>query len=319
MRRSGACQLLLAGCVILAAIWGSACQRVVATPRRTSLRIIVAPGFSPIATALAHALKAARPGVNVELIERVHAEQDVREVQAGAADVVFAFADMAYLAFVGQLDHASTRFDRLRGIAVLQRDAVHLLVGRDSGIQNVTGLRGHRVSVQLPGSGSALTTRIVLKTLDVGVTPIRHLASLSDQISNLVEGTFDAMFIVGRYPSVFVNDAVKGGARLLSISGSAVDRLREEHPFFHRLAIPEGIYAGVPELSTIGIDRVLICRNDLDEDSVYQVTKAFFEVLPAVSSGDVHLQRMNVEQAPATPIPLHEGALRYYREQEWAR
>jgi TRAP-type uncharacterized transport system substrate-binding protein len=67
---------------------------------------------------------------------------------------------------------------------------------------------------------------------------------------------------------------------------------------------------------TIGIERLLLCREGLDRDVAYQVTRAFFELLPDLSSADQQLRQMNVEAASATAVPLHQGAARYYREQE---
>jgi TRAP-type uncharacterized transport system substrate-binding protein len=67
---------------------------------------------------------------------------------------------------------------------------------------------------------------------------------------------------------------------------------------------------------TVGIDRLLLCREGLDREVAYRVTRTFFELLPDLSSADQQLRQMNVEAAPATAVPLHEGAARYYREQE---
>jgi len=69
-------------------------------------------------------------------------------------------------------------------------------------------------------------------------------------------------------------------------------------------------------IHTIGVDSLLICRKDLDESIVYDLTKHFFEALPALSSSLDALRFMDLDESPATPIPLHDGAARYYRERE---
>ena len=84
--------------------------------------------------------------------------------------------------------------------------------------------------------------------------------------------------------------------------------------------MPGGIYFGHPHSTpTIGVDSLLLCRAELDEDLVYNLTKAFFEVLPDLSSEVESLRLMNISRASATPIPLHRGAARYYRERELMR
>jgi hypothetical protein len=92
------------------------------------------------------------------------------------------------------------------------------------------------------------------------------------------------------------------------------------YPFFRSTLIPRDSYTGVTEaVRTIGLDSVLVCRKDLDEELVYKLTKLFFEALPTLSFSEEALRFMDLDQAPATPIPLHEGSARYYREQELMR
>jgi TRAP-type uncharacterized transport system substrate-binding protein len=70
---------------------------------------------------------------------------------------------------------------------------------------------------------------------------------------------------------------------------------------------------------TVGIDTIIACRAGLDETLVYTLTKTFFDVLPELAVRLDALRRMDLARAPATPIPLHDGAARYYRERELFR
>ena len=109
--------------------------------------------------------------------------------------------------------------------------------------------------------------------------------------------------------------ALRGGARLLEIKGPEVDRLRVHYPLLRRTLLPRGTYPGqdVP-LHTVGVDLLLVCRADLDTELVYELTRALFEEIPK------HVRRqVDPHRAPATVIPLHPGAARYYREREMQR
>jgi TRAP-type uncharacterized transport system substrate-binding protein len=66
----------------------------------------------------------------------------------------------------------------------------------------------------------------------------------------------------------------------------------------------------------VGIDALLVCRDDLAEEVVYEFTKEFFAALPLLARSNSEAANVDVEKAPATPIPLHPGAARYYRERE---
>jgi TRAP-type uncharacterized transport system substrate-binding protein len=84
------------------------------------------------------------------------------------------------------------------------------------------------------------------------------------------------------------------------------------------MVIPAGVSAA-GALPTIGLDSLIVCRSDLPEDVVYNFTKALFEAIPAFSSTLEVLRFMDAEEAPATYVPLHQGASRFYREREMLR
>jgi hypothetical protein len=137
------------------------------------------------------------------------------------------------------------------------------------------------------------------------------LMDFPEAVQMLLRGEVDAVFVSGQFPHPAVAEAVAGGARLLEVTGSPVDRLHAAYPFHKPTMIPGNTYEGYPRpVRTMGVDGLLTCRVGLDEDIVYRLTKAFFE-LP-----DTPVDR---SRAAATPIPLHPGAARYYRERELLR
>ena len=102
----------------------------------------------------------------------------------------------------------------------------------------------------------------------------------------------------------------------MPLTGPAIERLRHDYPFFRPTVIPGGMYPGHPEpMQTIGVDNLLVCRRGLDESLVHDLTARFFAVLPSLLDADVHGSRPGA----GAPIPLHDGAARYYRERELSR
>ena len=113
---------------------------------------------------------------------------------------------------------------------------------------------------------------------------------------------------------------MRAGARLLDITGSSLLKLRVAYPFLRPATIPSGTYAGqTRSVQTVREDVLLLCRADLDDLAVHNLTKALFEVLPELAGRGDYLRSIDVRRAPATPIPLHPGAAWYYREQELSR
>jgi TRAP transporter TAXI family solute receptor len=248
------------------------------------------------------------------------AVSNVEAIQRGTADVGFTFADLAYVAFNTGLA-GSPRFDRLRAVATLQLTPVHLVVGAHSGIDRVDALRGRRVGVGMPGSGTALTAELVLGMFGIPLSALDTEGLPFDEAARRVaDGSLDAMFDAAIYPVDAVRFATAAGARLLPISGAPVDHLRREYPFFAPTVIPRRAYAGVATaVHTIGIESVLVCRRDLPEMIVYALTEQFFSALPSLSASLEALRFMDLAESPATPIPLHDGAARYFRERELLR
>jgi TRAP transporter TAXI family solute receptor len=277
------------------------------------LRVVMHPIQSArIGATFKRGLVRALPDLDVQIREDVQETAVLTALQNAEADVAFAHADVSYLAYAGELD--GRPLARLRGIATLNTSPLYILVRRDSDIRDLDDLRRRRVSVGPQGSGSALALQIVLHGLGDEVT--KSYEPFHESMAKLAEGRVDAVFAVGENGLEGFPDGITGSAtRLLSLSEMVTRRLRREHPLVRPLAIPRAVYQQGP-ISTIGIERLLMCREGLDEEMVYSVTQAFFESLPELSSSDRQLRQMDVENASATPVPLHAGAARYYREQE---
>jgi uncharacterized protein len=204
---------------------------------------------------------------------------------------------------------------------VLQLNPLHLVVRANTDIRSVHDLRGRRVAMGPPGSGTALTAGLILRAFGIDPESVAtELLQFNDASAQLIAGRLDAMFVNASYPSESVTLAAQHGAKLLAIEGPPIDQLRHDYPFLRLTAIPPGTYPLHPApIHTIGVDNLLVCRSDLDEELVYELTRHFFAALPELAADQVSLRQMDFAQAPATPIPLHDGAARYYRERELFR
>jgi uncharacterized protein len=306
--------------IALVAAAGAGCREPEPPPARKEIRLTTGtPGarFHPLGQALARAYAAALPMLDVRVLDTAGSVANVEALERGEADVGLSYADVAYTAYVGGLDGRQASFAELRGIAVLELAPVHLVVRAGSKIADATDLRGRRVAVGPPGSGSALTAEIVLRALGidasaVDVEPLKY----NEAAARLAAGTIDALFVNGSDPVDSVRASTVAGARILPLGGPAIERLRHDYPFFRPAVIHGGTYPGHPApIRTIGVDNLLLCRRGLDEATVHDLTQQFFAQLPSMSI----LSGLDLEQAPATPIPLHDGAARYYRERELSR
>jgi TRAP transporter TAXI family solute receptor len=236
-------------------------------------------------------------------------------------DAVSTYADIAYLASVGQLEDMAGPFDEVRAIAALPTRELQVVIAPRSPIRSIRDLRGRRVSLGPPGTGVAITAGLLLSAFGIGSHDIRveHLA-FDEAVLPVMNGEIDAAFWGGRFPNPNIAAATRHGARLLQVVGPEIEQFRAEYPFLRATIIPAGTYPGIDQVvHTVGVDGIFVCRADLDERLVYNLTKAFFRAVSTAGRDVRMLRGFNMSRAAATPLPLHPGAARYYREIEMRR
>ena len=236
---------------------------------------------------------------------------DLRDAKTNVSGTL---ADVAYLAYGGQLDEIPEPFDQMRGMAVTGLNTMHLLVGPNAKVETLQDLSGLRVSLGAPGSSTAHITQRMLQDLGIASAQMRaERIPNADIVGRLTSGSLDAAFSGFTVGSATVISAMEKGARLIPIDGPAIEAMRTRYPYLKRTLIPRGTYPNQAEpIRTLGVDTLLVCRAELDDATVYALLDAYFATQPATTPP-------NLERAPATPIPLHPGAARYYRQRELSR
>lgn len=254
------------------------------------------------------------PGFRMQAVTIGDAQKRLEAIENGSVDVASAVADVTYAAVYSRLPGHDAPLKKIRGIALMNRAVVHLLIGPKVDASN--GLRGLRIVLGDPtGGNSALGERLV-NSMGVLTSAIRGEFTPYDRaVDRLLNGDIDAVVATLMPGDDRISRAISGGARLMEIKGPPVDRLRAYYPLLRRTLLPGGTYPGQDvALHTVGVDLLLVCRADLDTQLVYDLTRALFEEIPRHVRRQVYPHR-----APATVIPLHPGAARYYREREMHR
>src|SRR5918994_1790653 len=275
--------------------------------------------FGPFSGALVQGYAKLLPELRIELVDQPGSVRNLEALENGTVDLGLAQAGIAYMAYNGRLPEPDRPLRNIRGVAVLNSSTVHLLVGPRSRARSINDLKGFRVGVGPEGTGSAVTSELLLSGYATDAP--RTLGVAAGQIADtLLAGEIDAAFTISGIPHDEVGRATRDGARLIHVNGPAMDRLRSAYPFFRSAVIPAGTYLNQREpIETLSIDIVLLARKDLDAALVRQLTAGLFQMLPRLSSELDFLRGMDPERAPATPIPLHRGATLYYRERELRR
>jgi TRAP transporter TAXI family solute receptor len=203
---------------------------------------------------------------------------------------------------------------------VIQRATVVAVVRRDSRYLHIADLKGARIGIDPEGSYGAVYAQVLLKAngLDEGRVVLAHM-SPEQMAARIKEQALDGAIFVGSIGAgamktslIDLNRTV--AIRVLDVKRDTINALRARYPFVTPTTVPAGDIPGASkDIHTFGVENVLICRRDLSEDLVYRLTAGLFE---EAERNAQDARRIDFEQAPATPIPLHAGAARYYRERE---
>lgn len=286
----------------------------------SGLRLSIATGnrggvFDRYGEALATVLGDRLEGVAVETHNTNASVINLREVAAGRSDLGFTLGDVAADAFRG-----TGTFSAPAELAALTRtydSFVHLVVPADSGVAGAADLRGRRVALGAPGSGTRVVARRVLDVAGVDareVTGTPH--TLEEAATALRRGRLDAFFFVSGLPNTAVSElAARTPVRLVDLGALVPDMTAAYGTEYAPGPIPASTY-GLPDaVDTVSVKNHLVVHPDLDEDLAYAVTRVMFEAQRAVDRISPGVEQPNLGAAVFTsPLPLHPGALRYFRE-----
>ena len=276
--------------------------------------------FRPFSEALVKGYGQLMPDVRIKQVETRGSLGNIAGLEDGTVDVGLSQAGIAYMAYNGRLRGSRGPMRNIRGIAILNSSAVHLLASPGSSLRSIDDLRGRRVGIGPIGSGAAVISQAVLQGYFSPGEVHEVDATVPKTNAMLLDNALDAAFTISSVPNDDATHLTDAGARLLPIRGPGVDRLRTLYPFFRSEVIPAGAYRGQDEpVTTLSVDVVLLTRAGLDDALVRRLTDGLFRMLPKLSAELPFLKGMDPERAPATPIPLHRGAALYYRERELRR
>lgn len=246
--------------------------------------------------------------------------ENVEAIRSGALESGLSQADVAYWAFTGDKTFKEAGpSENLRAIANLYQEGLHIIVRAESEVQSVADLKGLRVALGEKGSGSLITSRLVLESYGLSEKRIKpEYMAISPAIDRLRERSIDAIMIIGGSPLPAVADLAETMAiRLIPVDGEPAQKLRETYSFLTVDVVPQNTYRDVPSVVTIGVGALWLVSADMDDELVYGITRALWHrtTRKLLDEGSPLGRKIRVETAlNGLPIPLHPGAERFYTE-----
>lgn len=261
------------------------------------------------------------PGLLASATATVGSVENVELIGQGWLESGFAQADVAHWAQTGTGNFAGLPpITNLRAIAMLYPETLHIVARADAGIDSLADLRGKRVSLDEPGSGTLVDARLVLDAAgisDADLTVMHLPATRAAQA--LREGELDAFFFVGGYPAPAISQlAGQADVKLVPIDTDVAEKLTEAGAFFLDGVIPRGTYRGTNgDIGTLTVGALWVTSAEQPEALIHAITRVLWNdnTMRQLQVGHPIGRRIHRDNAlDGVAIPLHPGAERYYRE-----
>lgn len=245
-------------------------------------------------------------------------EQTADAIGWGTADLAVEDAETAYIAYSKGTTDDPKPHTSIRAISVLFSTAVQIVARGDAPITKVADLRGRRVDVGARGTPVERAARLILESHGLGYDAIQPVFGARNGMQALRSGELDARFFYTPFPQANIGDIAEDAhAHLIPIDRGSLAAIQAQHHFLKSVMIPDGTYPHQDRpVLTVGMDVLLLCRQDLPEHLVHDMTAALFDSVPKLRAAHEAAAAIDPDRGPATAVPLHPGAVRYYRERE---
>ncbi|MCW4115694.1 TAXI family TRAP transporter solute-binding subunit [Aurantimonas sp. MSK8Z-1] len=260
------------------------------------------------------------PGLVATAVASNGSVANISAIQSGQMESGFSQSDVAYWAYTGTgLYQDKGKVEDLRLITTLYPETIHLVARKDADINSVADLKGKRVSLDEPGSGTIVDARLVLGAYGLKDDDLEaEYMKPGPASERLQDGALDAYFFVGGYPTGAISELANSTAiKLVPISGPETDKLLTDYGFFKKDTVPANTYPGVDATDTIAVAAQWVTSAKQSDDLVYAITKVMWNEATRAALDAGHAKGKLIQLDTATTslgIPLHPGAERFYKE-----
>lgn len=241
--------------------------------------------------------------------------ENMTTLKAEDAEIAFTQTDIASYAKDGIAMFEGNAVTNVQAIGTLYPETIQIVTTADSGIKTVEDLKGKKVSIGAPGSGTALNAEQILEIHGMTLDDIsKQDLSFDESTAGIQDGSIDAAFVTAGAPTGAVEGlSATEDVVIVPIAQDKIDALIAKYPFYIQDEVPSGTYGLDAAVPTVAVSAMLAVLDSLSEEAVYEITKAIFENLELVQ----HAKAEQIDPAKAkegTGIEIHPGAQKYFDE-----
>ena len=249
---------------------------------------------------------------------------NTRTIRQGELDFGIVQSDVQAAALAGTGKFANDgAYGELRAIFSVHPEPMHLMARADAGINSTSDLKGKKVNIANPGSGTRVLAETLMKYEGLKTSDFSLAAELksSEQAAALCDGKLDASVWAAGLPNGSSQEATSTcDVKLVPLAGAAIDKLLADNKAYAAATIPGGMYPGNPnDIPSWGPKATFVTSANTPDDVVYALVKAVFGNFSSFKKLHPAFGRLQEEAMikDGLSAPLHPGAVKYYKERGW--
>ncbi|WP_017381384.1 TAXI family TRAP transporter solute-binding subunit [Paenisporosarcina sp. TG-14] len=238
----------------------------------------------------------------------------------GKAEMGFLMGDTAADAYEGidSFEEQGAQ-ENIRSIASLYTNYLQIVATKDSGIKTIEDLKGKKVAVGAPASGTEISAKRVLAAYDMTYDDIKEdYLSFAEGVEGMKNGNIDAVVISSGFPNAGILElGTSKEIAIVEIDEEKILEIQKKYPTFFPTTIPKDTYDGMEEdIQTVGVNNILMTHKDVSDEVVYAMTKALYENISQLQNSHNAGKEIDIKTALENlPAPLHPGAKKFFDEE----
>ena len=248
---------------------------------------------------------------------------NINTIRTGELEFGVAQSDWQYHAYNGTSEFKDQgAFKKLRAVFSVHPEPVTIIARADAKVNNITDLKGKRLNIGNPGSGTRGTWEVIEQALGWQRGDLKLAAEMksAETAQAVCDGKIDAYFWLVGHPSALTKESIVSCPTVLvNATGSAIDKLVKDNSFYRKAIIPAGMYNNEKDVNTFGVGATFVTSSDVSDKVVYTVVKAVFDNFDQFQKLHPAFANLDPKEmiSDGLSAPLHNGALKYYKERGW--
>ena len=248
---------------------------------------------------------------------------NINTIRAGELEFGVAQSDWQYHSYNGTSKFKDQgAFKNLRAVFSVHPEPVTVIASDSSGVMQLTDIKGKRMNIGNPGSGTRGTWEVIEEALGWTRSDLKLAAEMKSAETGqaVCDGKIDAYFWLVGHPSALTQESLATcDAHLVDVKGPAVDKLVADNSYYRTAVIPAGMYNNKKDIQTFGVGATFVSSSDVPNEVVYTIVKAVFDNFDDFKK--LHPAFANLKESEmikdGLSAPLHDGAVKYYKERGW--